>query len=48
MNSIFKYICISTFIVLNTSSIYANDDTQTDIFLNKIIYIYRQNDIEKY
>ena len=37
MNSIFKYICISTFIVLNTSSIYANDDTQTDIFLNKII-----------
>ena len=37
MNYIFKYICISTFIVLNTSSIYANDDTQTDIFLNKII-----------
>ena len=37
MNSIFKYICIPTFIVLNASSIYANDDTQTDIFLNKII-----------
>ena len=37
MNSIFKYICIPTFIVLNASSIYANDDTPTDNFLNTII-----------
>lgn len=39
MNSIFKYICIPTFIVLNASSIYANDDTQTDIFLIKLLAI---------
>ena len=37
MNSIFKYICIPTFIVLNASSIYTNDDTPTDNFLNTII-----------
>lgn len=37
MNSIFKYICVTTFIALHASSIYANEDIPTDNFLNKII-----------
>ncbi len=37
MNSIFKYICVPTFIALHASSIYANEDIPTDNFLNKII-----------
>ena len=37
MNSIFKYICVPTFIALHASSIYANENIPTDNFLNKII-----------